>query len=120
MSRSRWRGQDLLVLVLSPMYVFVRTGTGALIPANTSGNMSAVPIVCQSQLTCLVLSHGRADTPRLTALAYDNETSSKTMQVAFDQFGPRPEDAARPACKTDTIVERDSMTLVETVISRLG
>ena len=56
----------------------------------------------------------------MTALAYDNETASKIMQVAFDQFGPRPEDAARPACKTDTIVKRDSMTLVETVILRLG
>ena len=42
------------------------------------------------------------------------------MQVAFDQFGPLPEEVARPACRTDTIVKRDSMTLEESVISRLG
>ena len=33
---------------------------------------------------------------------------------------PDVEHLARPACKTDTIVKRDSTTLVETVILRLG
>ena len=80
--------------------------------------MEATALARASELDAIAMARQNADYQVPPPADYSERAQRGAAMARVDP--PDVEHLARPACKTDTIVKRDSMTLIKTVISRLG